>query len=86
MIALLQKVYCSFPGKRSTIHGNPCRKDCSVITISEVIQVEADPWFKDAFGEKLSKGIMVEWPSHMLCSAADVSPMHTRQGKKRSKK
>ena len=50
----------------------------------DVVQVGAEAWFEDAFGEnKLSIGIIVEWPSSMISNVADVSPLHTRTNRKR---
>ena len=68
---------------RDIIHGRQRQKDCEIVTIDEVLQVGAEPWFDDAFGEGFDKGGMVEWPKDMMCSITDMSPMHTRTGKRR---
>ena len=72
------------PGVHKTIHGCPCQKDCEPLSVVDVVQVGAEAWFEDAFGEnKLSTGIIVEWPSSMISNVADVSPLHTRTNRKR---
>ncbi|XP_064382532.1 uncharacterized protein LOC135331338 isoform X2 [Halichondria panicea] len=72
------------PGVHKTIHDRPCQKDCETLSVVDVVQVGAEAWFEDAFGEnKLSTGIIVEWPSSMISNVADVSPLHTRTNRKR---
>ncbi len=67
-----------FQGVRNTIHGKACHKDCKVVTIEDVVQVGAEPWFEDKFEDTLTSGMMVEWPDSMMCGVSEVSPMHTR--------
>ena len=60
------------------------KKIVKTLSVVDVVQVGAEAWFEDAFGEnKLSTGIIVEWPSSMISNVADVSPLHTRTNRKR---
>ena len=64
--------------KRHVLHGHKVNANTQVVTIEEVLQAGAEPWFPDPFGEGLSKGCIVQWPEDMLCGFNDLSPMHTR--------
>ncbi len=49
-----------------TIHGHPCRKECHVVSVVEVVQSGAQPFFEDPYCEGLTEGIFVEWPKLMI--------------------
>lgn len=53
------------PG-HNTIHGHPCKDDCHVVAVTDIVQVGAQPWFEDRFDEGLSKGGFVEWPKECM--------------------
>ena len=36
------------PG-RDTIHGHPCKENCHVVAVTDIVQVGAQPWFEDRF-------------------------------------
>lgn len=65
--------------ERNIIHGHPCKSDCQIVSVCEVVQHGAQPWFEDRYGEGLTKGIFVEWPKQMICWPTDASPVHTRK-------
>ena len=75
----------ALPG-RDTIHGHPCKDNCLVVTVTEIVQAGAQLWFEDRFDEGLSKGGFVEWPKDSLCKPTEASPMHTRVRAKKNKK
>lgn len=73
------------PG-RDTIHGHPCKDNCHVIAVTDIVQVGAQPWFEDRFDEGLSKGGFVEWPKDSVCKPTEASPIHTRVRTKKNRK
>ena len=35
----------------NTIHGHPCKDNCHVVAVTDIVQIGAQPWFEDRFDE-----------------------------------